>query len=317
MSTSTHRKPHPQRISAGLAGFLVLAGIVTGGEWSDRRGMLPRLHQVGRLRVWYALSGPEALPRERHSDADDDGTPDYVQDVATQLVAAERIFVDVLGFRHPLDSPRYSRAEFVDVHLLAPPFGSKRGVAYDGIQRIRRPDGSRPRTLAIDLSVNNETTNSSPAHEFFHLIQNGYSMFKNRWFTEGTARWAESIVEAGGGRPGELPESEAEWKALGAQTYSASGAWIRMAHEADAAGRFAVPPDLAAARYRTADAPVVPDDRLHGAAFMVRLLEELEVESGLEAKAHGLDRYGWKEARQKSPVNDPAIRRAIARARAD
>ena len=46
--------------------------------------------------------------------------------------------------------------------------------------------------LTIDIDRDIGTRNLTPAHELFHAFQNGYTLFKNAWYTEGTARWAEN-----------------------------------------------------------------------------------------------------------------------------
>ncbi len=47
--------------------------------------------------------------------------------------------------------------------------------------------------IFIAKGLNFDNSSTIP-HEYFHLIQNGYSRIKNRWYFEGLARWAENIL---------------------------------------------------------------------------------------------------------------------------
>ncbi|OGS40745.1 MAG: hypothetical protein A3J82_06505 [Elusimicrobia bacterium RIFOXYA2_FULL_69_6] len=117
-----------------LIGCLVLNLAAAAGaadDWNRRKTKLDRFHQQDEFRVFYTLSGvQDALPPGSRRDADGDGTPDLVQDVAAQLVAARRVFTEVLGLRHPLQSPRYGgKPKVVNVNLMD--FDEGNGTTYD------------------------------------------------------------------------------------------------------------------------------------------------------------------------------------------
>lgn len=45
--------------------------------------------------------------------------PAKIQNIARQLVCARRCYVDVLGLRHPFESPGYQgRVKFIDVNVF-------------------------------------------------------------------------------------------------------------------------------------------------------------------------------------------------------
>jgi hypothetical protein len=141
----------------------------------------------------------------------------------------------------------------------------------------------------------------------FHQFQNGYTQFKNAWYTEGTARWWEYALRKGVGKSGAMPVTDADQKALFAAKYDAGGFWNALAAACDPAGTFSLPADLEAIRYVGSDQRVVEDDRLHGIAFMKALLEELDAADDEVSKSEGLDPLNWKEARQRAVENNGPI----------
>lgn len=147
------------------------------------------LYQKDRFRILYRLQGRDAVPSR---DVDKNGVPDYVEDVAKQLWAAEYVFLRVCGFSDPLASPRYQNVRFINVWIVHPEkIKGFLGVSFD------KPDGSKnaPQSLTIFLSrILNIANDATPTHEYFHLVQNGMSQFKNAWYFEGLARWSENAL---------------------------------------------------------------------------------------------------------------------------
>jgi len=289
-------------------------------EWKRKRIALKECYVEEEFRLFYALEGESALPPSQRTDADKDGVPDKIQNIARQLVVARRLYVEVFKLRHPFDSPRYKdRAKFFDVHVALMPIdpgGAKYGSAGDGIVNYRRPtdpDGGCE-VLTIDISKDLSCGNLTPAHELFHQFQNGYSLFKNSWYTEGTARWAEYALRKGTGKAGRLPTTEAERKALYKLKYEASGFWNALAEATDKRGIFRVPKDLGEIRYIGTRQRVIQDLRLHGIAFIKALFEELDATDDKVSKEEGLDPLNWKEARQRAPENNDLIWAAVLNA---
>lgn len=330
-STPTSRSFHARRTFASflcarailVIPVLAIPVFAQAGPWESRRARLDRVHAVGDFRVFYALAGPDALPPAGRVDSDGDGTPDFVQNVAIQIGVADRAYREVLRLRPPLESPRYREVSRIDVHLLGSPIesgSSLKGMAYDGVIDFKRPmDAKSPlKSLCIDVAAGIETRNITPAHELFHLFQNGYTLFKNRWYTEGSARWIETLFKEGAGEAGEIPRDESAKRALFRSSYEAGGFWLRLARDADAKGRVAFPPGLAEVRYVGAGGgsrPVIEDDRFHGADLVRAVLESLDAEDDVVSRHDGLDPGHWDEARQKSAQNDPDIWKAVVRAR--
>ncbi len=307
-----------------LAG-LVLLGLAAdasapGGEprpeWQRRRAALDRMHPAGEFRIFYAVGGPDALPER--ADVNSNGVPDRVENIALQLVTARSLYVDVLKLRPPLESPRYAgRARFIDVHVATPPFrpGAKRqnGQAGDAIVNYRRPcdPAGGVGALTIDIANDLPPANLTPAHELFHSFQYGYTLFKNAWFLEGTARWSEHALRRGVGRVEDLPATPEAVRRLFEASYDAAGFWNGLAAALDPDGRMRLPDALRTATYVGGTPRVIGDDTLNGADFMRRLLEALDRADDVVSKAEGLDPLDWKEARQKSPANHASIWAAV------
>jgi hypothetical protein len=259
--------------------LLVSLSLPCHAEWRERRGALKEMHSRGEFRIFYALSGPDALPNR--DDSNRNGTPDYVERIAEELMAAREVYERSMNLRHPFKSPRYKNdAAFIDVHLLTFPLtanGPRHGIAYDELSSFARPrDGGRKvKVLVIDISNDLPARNPTPAHELFHLYQNGYTFFKNRWFTEGTARWVERMDNKAS-HP--LPRSASDVHDLFTQTYETAPFWSTVANRIDPASG--------------------------GRAFIKAFLEEL-------GRMDDQRFEKWTEKEQMSAANDVYIWKAL------
>jgi len=266
--------------------LLVCCALTSQAQVRERRAALSEMYRVEEFRIFYSRLGSDGLPNL--VDANGNGTPDYVERIARELVSARAFYRDQLRLMHPMSSLRYrSQVEFIDVNLLAFPLkpgGSRYGTAYDEVSSVARArdSGRKVRVLFVDISNDLPAVNGTVAHELFHLHQYGYTFFRNDWYTEGTARWAERLVNARSAKPGRLPASQAEVRELFTQAYEAASFWGRLSEQLD------------------------PDGR----KFIRTFLEELDraddrVGVGMSGK--------WKEADQKSSANDIHIWRALRR----
>lgn len=294
------------------AGAAAAERVQTWPAWQRTRVALDHRFVCDEFQIHYTLAGTNALPAADQRDDDRDGVPDKVQNIARQLQAARRCYVEVLGLRHPLESPRYKgRVKHIDVNLWA--LAGKNGMAGDAIVNYHRP-ADPPEGVAVvtvDLSAKLAARNLSPAHELFHVFQNGYTLFKNAWYYEGTARWSEDLLRAGVGEEGPLPANAAEVEALFKRSYDASRFWQARARVTDPAGTVRIPPELRALRYLGASAPIIEDERFHGAPLLKALLEELDRADDEVSRQNKLDPLDWSEARQRSPENDRVIWAAV------
>lgn len=302
---------------ARLALPLVMAGGSTFGgpaqpAWQRERSALDRRFVCEEFRIHYTLQGTHALPESATIDAPEAGSPARIQDLAIQLVTARRCYVEVVGLRHPFESPRYKgRVRFVDVNVWALP--GLNGMAGDAVVNYHRdndpPEGCD--VLTIDLSHRLTPANLSPAHELFHLFQNGYTVFKTPWYYEGVARWSEDLLRQGRGAAGSLPATAADLAHLFELSYGASLFWEAMARQTDPVATIRLPDHLRTLRYPSSGGPVVEDLVFSGAPFLKTLLEELDQQDDLAARHFGLNAGNWPEDRQRSPDNNPYLWAAV------
>lgn len=295
--------------------FMASTLALLGAPLLRAQAPVPQVHQAGKIRVFYQREGVNAVdPADRNKD----GVPDQVEDVLTQVLAAREVFVEVLGFPDPLQTQRFRTASYIDISFRHKDVLKSNGVTYDELQRYNKP-GDPKGTLSISFTLATSVkaaTNLTPAHEFFHLIQNSTTYFKNNWFSEGTARWSERALGAGGLGPAKIlsawPLSEDQAAAVVAMSYEASVQfWNPLAAKADEKGVIPESPALArvqALRY-TDGTPVLKDLRLTGWMFMREVLQALDHADDIAFRELGYDR--WTEENQRSPKNNAYIMRCV------
>lgn len=267
---------------------------------------LDERYRSGPFTLFYTRSGPDAVPA---ADDNHNGLPDYVEDTATQLQAADRYYQQQLKLTPPLAQPRYRSAKAIHVYLLHLPKGS--GLAFDEVRRTRSGSGERlPCSLTMMLNTAPGMPHgSTPAHELFHLYQYGYMQFKTAWVLEGMTRWVETAFHPVAQRqPGRKARRDAQHAPLFSQRY---GAWPHWQQRAVAHwGSVTLSPELAALRYVNGS-PVFSADTLRGGLAVKPLLERLQQLSRQQSQQLDLPYYRWPEALQRSPRFDAFICNAL------
>lgn len=278
------------------------------------RASLDQVHVRDNMRFFYTAAGPHAVDK---TDANANGVPDQVEDIATQAQAARLLFIQGLGFPDPFLGERFRNARFLDVHLISKEVLKSNGVAYDEIQRFKKA-GDPPETGSLCFNVATSVfapRNLTPAHEFFHIIQNGACFFKNAWYAEGTARWSEKALGLGGSGPGlqgRWPPPPDFWKQADSLSYNAAVQfWDPLARHTDPKGE--LPPDkvpqaVKEMKYVNGE-PVLKDLKLHGWETIRDILNKLGAADAQAARERRLDR--WSEEEQRSPENTRHIRKVI------
>ncbi|WP_233859382.1 hypothetical protein [Paraburkholderia sp. HD33-4] len=284
-------------------------------------GFMPSLTEKYELegsgiRVFYTRSGDHQIVDQ--TDANSDGVPDYVENVARQADAARKAF-NLLGFRDPLESARYRAASYIDINLgnIA-----GNGLAYSepaSYSAVPQRDGAC--SIRIDISSRLDKFPGSwsvVSHEFFHLYQYGYMGFKRSWLLEPTANWAERVVRTGTLNPAPgaakpLPASMAEMQSqVFTQSYPYDF-WSRLASFMDEADDLMhLPTDLRYATY-TDGTSIFKDGYVRGFAFLSTVLQSLEAESTVVSSLNGWPPYQWGE-NQSSASHDERILKVIQRA---
>jgi hypothetical protein len=187
--------------------------------------------------------------------------------------------------------------------------GSAGDAAVNYYRHTDPEDGVR--VLSIDIMNTLPVKNVTPAHELFHLYQYGYSMFKVAWYTEGTARWIQYILDEGSGQPKGVPLAPADLEKLFTMKYEAEGFWSTLGHAADARGQLKLTREMRSVRYIGTNEPVVRDAEFHGGLFVKQLLEAMDAADDKASADRKLDPLFWKEDQQRSADNNPYMWAAV------
>ncbi|MBX2987550.1 MAG: hypothetical protein KF802_06605 [Bdellovibrionaceae bacterium] len=271
------------------------------------------------VRVFYTTNPADADVLPDLTDADGDGVPDYVENILRQAVHARAAY-NGLGFRDPLNSPRYKAfgVKFIDIHVRAM---ADNGLAYDeAITYDNNPLMKDVCGVRIDLSNNLASfpgTWSVVAHELFHLYQYGYSMFKQSWFLEGMTAYAERVIRVGGVKgmgTTTLPATQNDLDTLVyAVPYNALFDRLAYLAEQDQAADMPLNPALFAGAY-TDGSLIFKDRLLWGYPLIRKMLENVEEESKKISKEKSWDPVSWAESDQKDAQYQARVMRAIMKA---
>lgn len=273
---------------------------------------------LDRIRVFYDRAGQHAV---LSADSDKNGIPDQVEDIATQIWATYQYFCKALNFPDPFNSSRYKNLSFIEVSLLNRKLlkGSN-GLAFDELMDSRgRDDKLGDKAIRINLSSDIEpTTNLTPSHEMFHLIQNGATYFKNSWFTEGMARWSETglsnAVRANQDHTFDafLQDEEANKKRLFKQSYAAAQSFWYQIAALDKGNNLVAEKEvieqLRLLRYKQG-LPVLHSGQIEGTGIMRSILNELNIQSDIAFRK--LNYQKWSEQNQRSEKNNEYIFQAV------
>ena len=279
-------------------------------------GSAPAKHQTCPARGWntargefifqYTLEGEHAL--KEPDPVPGQSVPAVVQDAALQMQTTRALFQQ-LGYQLPLESARYKGQGAT--HILVR-FENIRGMgtAFDEVSRL----SSGECVLRITVASRFKTGNLTPAHEYFHQIQNGYAPFKRAWFYEGTARWSELILSDRSAALRPVPQSPEQLGQLWQESYSAVSVWNALAEQCDPKGyRMPLSAQWRNLRYSNGDA-VVLDDVLPGHGFMLRVLKALGALGERLSPQEGVPPHRWPETLQRDPKHDAAMWQAVQQA---
>lgn len=280
--------------------ILFLSFIFVHGNWKIQRENLDKVYILDEFRVFYTLTGKDALPFKNQVDLNKNEIPDYIENIAQRLKVSKDIFTNILGFKNPLKTSRYKDVKFIDIHILK----SKNSSSGDGIVFFNyKALDSRENVISMKIRNDLSKSTMTPSHEYFHLLQNSYSMFKNKWYTEGTARWAERVFKKGTGKRAKLPQNIDELKTLLKQSYETKGFWRKLAYICDTNnGHFNNEKD-----YKTTviNYPsLVEDNRIYGYEFMRVFLENLDYQDNIASKKRGFSEFKWQENEQRNNTNN-------------
>ncbi|HEY4059097.1 MAG TPA: TonB-dependent receptor [Kofleriaceae bacterium] len=142
---------------------------------------------AGDILVHFATSGPDAPPL---ADADSNGTPDFVDEVATTADQALRDLM-ALGFRRPLSDGTAGGDGRIDLYLANLQAADGNTSSQDCANNVCSGYAIVENDYAgYTYTTRTEGIRSVVPHELFHLIQYAYAMDQSATWTEGSAVWA-------------------------------------------------------------------------------------------------------------------------------
>jgi hypothetical protein len=274
--------------------------------WKTDRESLDHVYVFNGFRLFYTLKGKHALYDV--SDKDRSGIPDIVENTAIQLDVANSLFSGMFQFIKPANNMRYyNKLGVIDVHFL---FSNSKGSSGDALitYNYKKVKVRKLLSLSILISTKIKTGNLTPAHELFHAYQNGYTMFKNRWYTEGTARWVEHAFNKSTGQQKLLPATEKKFEKLLNATYDAEYFWNRIVFLCSRNPiQYKLTPKLKQSRYISSLERVIQANEFNGYRFILSFFQQLSQIDERVSMQRGLDRYHWKESEQRSIKNNRFI----------
>ena len=246
------------------------------------------IYQQGIVYVIYSREGEAAV---KATDIDQNGVPDVVEDIATQINAVRAVFHDEFGFPDPLGSKRYKNVKTIEVNIKTKAVMNHNGLAYSGVRK-KSEHNPNESALHIDIaSTADPHKNSTPAHEYFHLIQYGATYFRNGWYLEGMARWSQDSVDQIKKYPSDknfswtLKNKASEAQIYGAKYKAANLLWYPMSVELKDKAKI---PSGIMKGYKYVDGtPVFKDNVFYGPNVIKRVLMEMKSKEDEAATAFG------------------------------
>lgn len=275
---------------------ILLSAIFLFANWKSERENLDNVYILGDFRIFYTFNGEHALPLKNRVDLNKNLIPDYVENIAQRLYVTKEVSTNLLNFQDPLKSKRYKNVKYIDVHIME----SKNSSAGDEIVSYKyKILDTQEKVISIKIRNNLTKGTLTPSHEYFHVLQNSYTMFKNRWYSEGTARWSESIFRKGIAKQDDLPNLGKEIEELFDKTYDAESFFGRLTYLCDTnSGIFRNKLNL---KTDIPDYPnLIEDSVVYGYEFMRVFFENLDEIDNYVSKKRGFDEFKWDEEEQKS-----------------
>ncbi|MBE8952741.1 MAG: hypothetical protein SR1Q7_06315 [Quinella sp. 1Q7] len=265
--------------------------------------------EIYRQGVFYVIYDAEGSAAVNKTDVNLNGVPDVVEDIATQLNAARELFNGVFNFPDPLTSERFANVTSIEITFAAKSDMTAPAFAFASVRKNSLHDPNE-QSLKIKMSnAVNPHKSSTPAHEYFHLIQFGATYFRNKWFTEGMAQWSEDAVAKMNypdGRDVALTlESPAAADKLFRSKYAASKLlWYPLA--VNMRDKATIPAALIV-KYRYVDGtPVFRDNVIYGPNVMREVLRVMKSKEHLAAAEFG-DAAKWRQKGQRAVTNNKVM----------
>lgn len=258
--------------------------------------------------IFYDLSGDRAL--SDHADLNNNDIPDIIEDIMLQLITMRDV-LEALGFTHPFDQYRYERAGVERIYVGMRNLNGN-GMAFDPPHRDVTHE-AKPCVLLIGLSHELKTGNLTPAHELFHLYQYGYTVFKNSWYLEGMARWAENLLGKRNYPIGAIPSTFEEEEALFAQSYGAVSFWMALLNTVSPStlDERSYSDELLSRSYINGEQVIHNEATTHGATAIIGILEYFDNLDSQLSLVESRESKSWSNADRSDAANNVSMFNAI------
>ncbi|OTG91849.1 hypothetical protein [Acinetobacter sp. ANC 3813] len=261
-----------------------------------------KVYQLDEFYVYYSdLPNNPNTPVDTR-DINKNKVPDVIENIAIQAQASRDAF-SLAGLRHPLKSPRYQHVKAIAIYVQKL---SGNGIAYEVAAKHSAIPAIKNMPCSLPMSISNSIPDfpgaywTTVTHELFHLYQYGYSQFKNKWYLESMANWAERAlrvdINTQTQRLEALPQNT---KQLQKQIFDKdyNPMWRRLFY-IDQSDVLKLPVQLTSRKYINGEA-VFKDQVWYGTGFALKFLQDLERSSNAISKQLKWPAYEWKEPNQK------------------
>jgi hypothetical protein len=153
----------------------------------------------GHYKIHYDTSGTNKVPT---TDANTNGIPDYVENLALYADSSYRTEITYLGYRIPPSDGSEGGDNKYDIYTESMP--------YYGYTQPEIPGPQPWNDYTSYISVHNNFIGFPPnddpegdqkgamkvtvAHEYFHAVQFAYDLFEDVWFMEVSSTWMEDVA---------------------------------------------------------------------------------------------------------------------------
>ncbi len=153
----------------------------------------------GHFKIHYDTSGTDKVPT---TDANTNGIPDYVENLALYADSSYRTMITYLGYRIPPSDGSEGGDSKYDIYTEDMPnygytmpelpgpqpwndYTSYISVNSDflGLPPNDDPEGNQKGAMKVTV-----------AHEYFHAVQFAYDVFEEAWFMEVSSTWMEDVA---------------------------------------------------------------------------------------------------------------------------
>ena len=281
---------------------------VSSPDWANE---FNKVYQLDEFYVYYS-----DLPNSEHKipqtkDINKNNIPDYVENIALQAKNSRDMF-HLAGFRSPLKSARYQNSATGIAIFLQKIKGN--GAAFERAAQhpnIAKDMIQMPCSITLVISNNLDGfpgTWATVTHELSHLYQYGYTQFKNSWYLESLANWADRAVKVdvtySTKNLPSLPQNNQDFnKQIYKQSYTHIWRRLFLINDSD----ILEVPEKFKERTYIGGQKVFLDDEWRGTKFVLKFMQSMEKESDLITKQRNWPKYHWTEKDQRLPEWNPII----------